>query len=337
MKNKNVLYIGNNLTKKTNYSTTISLLSNLLKQEGCNVVIKSDKINKIYRLLDMIIAVFRYRKSTDYLLIDTYSTINFYYALFVSQLARVLKIKYIPILHGGNLPNRINESVFFSKLIFKNSYKNIAPSFYLKSSFEKEGYKTNFIPNTINIEEYFYKKREKLHPNILWVRAFKDIYNPTLAVKVLHLLKKEYSKATLCMVGPFSDSSYNKAKELTKHFNLDDSIEFTNILPKKEWHEISKRYDIFINTTNFDNTPVSVIEAMALGLTVVSTNVGGMPFLIQNDKDGILVEKNNEELMTKAIIDIINNNNIELAINARQKVESFDWSLVKGKWKEILK
>ena len=337
MKNKNVLYIGNNLTKKTKYSSTITLLSSLLKQEGFNVIIKSDKINKFYRLLDMILVVFRYRKSADYILIDTYSTFNFYYAFFISQLARVFKIKYIPILHGGNLPDRIHKSAFFSKLIFKNSYKNVAPSYYLKSAFKKKGYKTSYIPNTINIKDYDFKKREKLQPKILWVRAFKDIYNPTLAIKVLHLLKKEHSNATLCMIGPFSDTSYNDAKELVKDFNLEDSTEFTNVLPKKEWHEISKRYDIFINTTNFDNTPISVIEAMALGLTVVSTNVGGMPFLIQNNKDGILVEKNNEELMTKAIIDIIDKNSTNLAINARQKVETFDWSIVKDKWKEILK
>ena len=67
-------------------------------------------------------------------------------------------------------------------------------------------------------------------------------------------------------------------------------MNFTGKLSKQEWRDLSKDYNVFINTTNFDNTPVSVIEAMALGIPVVSTNVGGLPFLITDKVDGVLVE-----------------------------------------------
>ena len=94
MKKLNILYIGNNLAKKTKYLTTLENLSNQLSKENFNVIISSNKINKVIR-------------------IDTYSTTNFYYAFFTSQLSRLFKIKYIPILHGGNLPERIRKSSFF--------------------------------------------------------------------------------------------------------------------------------------------------------------------------------------------------------------------------------
>jgi glycosyltransferase involved in cell wall biosynthesis len=300
------------------------------------VTISSDKTNKLFRLLDMCYTLVKHRNKTDYVLIDTFSTINFYYAIIISQLARVFSLKYIPILHGGNLPERLEKNRLLSNLIFKNSYKNVAPSNYLKSSFESKGFETMFIPNILEIQNYKFKGRKHLEPKLFWVRAFKQIYNPTLAIKVLAMLKKKHPKAKLCMVGPFVDNSYNECLSLISELKIENSVEFTDVLLKEDWHKKSEDYDIFINTTNFDNTPVSVMEAMALGLPVVSTNVGGMPFLINDKKDGILVDNNNPLQMKNAITDILNANNTKLAQNARNKVESFDWSIVRNKWLTIL-
>lgn len=333
---KNILYIGNNLSRKTKYPTALNILTTKLIEERYNLIIRSNKLNKVLRMLDMIVGVFKYRKTTDYILIDTYSTINFYYALAVSQLSRFYNLKYIPILHGGNLPDRILKSPKLSNLIFKYSYKNIAPSNFLKHTFKKSNFNTVVIPNTIDIKKYDFKERKNIAPSLFWVRSFKEIYNPLLALEVLILLKKEYKNAKLCMVGPFLDNTYHKALELVKENNLEESVEFTNVLSKEEWHKKSVEYDVFINTTNIDNTPVSVIEAMALGLPVVSTNVGGLPFLIDDKKEGLLVEKKDAIAMKQAISSLINNQYSHISFNARKKVEQFDWSVVRNQWLKIL-
>ncbi|WP_405605366.1 glycosyltransferase family 4 protein [Polaribacter sp. Asnod1-A03] len=335
--NRRILYIGNNLTKKTKYNSTIIVLSNLLKGEGYSVIVSSDKTNKLLRLIAMCFSLLKNRNKIDYVLIDTFSTINFYYALIISQLSRIFKLKYISILHGGNLPKRLSKNKFFSDLIFNNSYKNIAPSNYLKSSFEDKGYKTIFIPNVVEIEDYKFKLRKSIGPKLFWVRAFKEIYNPTLAIKVLDILKKEYPEAKLCMVGPFVDDSYQNCLQLVSKLKLEDSVEFTNVLLKEDWHKKSENFDIFINTTNFDNTPVSVMEAMALGLPLVSTNVGGMPYLIDNEIDGLLVEKDDALKMTSKILDVLKGDYPKMSEKAREKVETFAWEFVKNKWFKILK
>jgi len=331
----NILYIGNNLAKKTKYNTSIEVLSKLLESENIKVIKSSNKQNKLVRMLDMIFSTFKNRK-VNYLLIDTFSTSNFYYAFIISQLAKILKIKYIPILRGGNLPYRLDVSKRLSGLIFANSYKNIAPSNYLKTEFEKRGYKTDFIPNILEIENYKFKERNPLQPKLLWVRAFKHLYNPTLAIEVLHIVKNKFPNAILCMIGPQIDDSFADTKELVNKLQLTDSVEFTGVLPKEEWHQKSIEYDVFMNTTNFDNTPVSVMEAMALGLSVVSTNVGGMPYLIENTVDGILVDKENPEQMAKAILKLMEENNQIISKNARNKAECFGWNVVRDKWLEIL-
>ena len=157
-----------------------------------------------------------------------------------------------------------------------------------------------------------------------------------MAIEVLKELKKKYQEATLCMIGPDKDGTLNDVKHLINTYGLQNSVEITGVLSKKEWHEKSKDFDIFINTTNVDNTPISVIEAMALGLPVVSTNVGGLPYLIDNDKDGVLVDKEQPMLMANGIHKIIEENKSSFAKKARSKVENFDWSVVRNQWLKLL-
>ena len=339
MADKHILYFGNNLGKRSLYATSLDILSDKLRSEGFRVTVSSDKRNKLLRMADMVKDFFLRAPSADYILIDTFSTVNFWYALVLSQLSRLFGKKYIPILRGGDLPQRLDRNPRFSRMIFKNSHANVAPSGYLKHEFEKRGYRTEFIPNILDISQYPYKERDPVRPRLLYVRAFAKHYNPGLAVEVLKKLKEKYPEAELCMVGPDKDGTMAEVKQLAKDYGLSDSVRFTGVLPKPEWHKLSEDYDIFINTTNVDNTPVSVMEAMALGLPVVSTNVGGLPYLIEDGRDGILVEPNSPDAFAAAVEDLIENpaKAVSLSRNARRKAESFDWQEVRRKWLELLK
>ena len=333
-----ILYIGNKLSKYGFTPTNVETLGEQLK-EFCNVVSVSDKRNKAARMIDMIAAIYRNRKS-DYVIIDTYSTSNFYFTYVAALLCGVFKLRFIPILHGGNLPERLERSPRMSQRIFNHSLINISPSGYLNYEFKRHGYENVVtIPNNIFIDDYLFKVRSSFSPKLLWVRSFDKTYNCEMAVEVLHLLLQQYSNAELCMVGPDKDGSQQSVKTLAEQYGISDHLIITGKLSKTEWHKLSEDYDIFISTTNFDNTPVSVIEAMALGLPVVSTNVGGVPFLIDEGKDGLLCEKGNAEDMVRRIVHLISmpNNTVDICSNARKKVKSFDWEVVKKQWNELLK
>ena len=336
---KHIVYIGNkaNNVKRTNLSV-IDTLSPLLIKLGFKVLSVSHKKNIFLRMFHMLYVCFKYRNKVDYVLIDTYSTLNFYYAFFVSQLCRLLKLKYIPILHGGNLPARLKKSPRLSKLIFNHAHKNVAPSEYMKSNFENLGYSNIVcIPNSIELNNYTFQERPFDKVKLLWVRSFSKIYNPLLAIKVLKSLKDLNMNAELCMVGPDSDGSMKEAIDYAKELKVE--VTFTGKLSKQEWIEKSKDYNIFINTTNFDNMPVSVMETMALGLPVISTNVGGMPYLIEDGLTGVLVEPDSVGAFIKAIKRLLNSpkeSNI-MALNARKAAEQLDWNIVKNQWFKVLK
>ena len=297
----------------------------------------SSKDNKALRLVEMLSLIWAHRKETDTVLIDTYGAQNFYYAYSIGKLCQQLKLNYIPILHGGNLRERLEKSPGLTKSLFGNSKVNVAPSHFLYDIFVDHGFSNSrIIPNSINLADYPFKKREEFRPKLLWVRRFQERYNPMMSVKVLQELFSKYPEAELCMVGPEKDGSLESCQKYAEEHQL--PVHFPGKLKKKEWAALSVDYDLFLNSTNVDNTPISVIEAMALGLPVVSTDVGGMPNLIDHGKDGILVPENDVQAMVQAIDDLLQNQEKakSIALAANRKVQAFDWNVVKEQWMKVL-
>ncbi|MRT17200.1 glycosyltransferase family 4 protein [Vitellibacter sp. q18] len=334
---RNLLYIGNKLALHGGNPVGIDALAPRLEAMGFGVITASSKKNRALRMVDMVLVTLKNRKRASLVLIDTFSTWNFYYAVIVGRLCRLLNLPYIPILHGGNLPDRLKKSRKLSKKFFGNAVANVAPSQFIKQEFEASGFRNLYlIPNAIEIENYPFKKRENIAPKLLWVRSFSEIYNPWLAVEIVELLKKKGTEACLCMVGPDKDGSLERCKKMAADLQL--PIRFPGRLTKSEWIALSAEFDIFINTTNFDNMPVSVMEAMALGLPVISTNVGGMLYLIENGVDGILLPPNSATSFVQAIEELCADplKAQTLTKNARTKMETLDWEVIKHKWIKLL-
>ncbi|MCM4161381.1 glycosyltransferase family 4 protein [Antarcticibacterium flavum] len=334
---KRILYIGNDLAINSFTATYISFFSKVLKKEGYEVRKASNKNNKALRLVEMLRLIAKHHKATDVVIIDTYGAMNFYYAYLVAKACQIYNLDYIPILHGGNLPDRLSDNRFLSKSLFGKAKMNVAPSLFLYNIFKEAGFDNlQIIPNSIELRKYPFKERSAFKPRLLWVRRFQGRYNPMLAVKVLENLLLTYPEAQLCMVGPEKDGSMKKCEAYAEKYKL--PVTFTGKLKKKEWAAIAKDYDIFLNTTNIDNTPISVIEAMALGLGMLSTDVGGMHYLVTDGKDGLLVPAKDEVAMTNGVKQLIENPDDTRAMvrKAREKVTAFDWEVVKHDWNKLL-
>lgn len=333
---KKILYIGNKLEKHGAAPTSVDILPDLLAEEGLEFRAVSHFKNKPLRLLHMLGSIFRNHRGLDLVLIDTYSTSNFWYAVSCGYCCKLLNLPYIFILHGGNLGERFKESSARILKIFKKAYFNIVPSKFLMEQLEQFNLDNLlYIPNAINISHYSFKERETFRARILWVRSFDKVYRPKLAIKVISALRQHFPEAELCMVGPEKDGSHEKLKEYVRKHQL--PVKFPGKLSKDEWAKLSEDYDIFLNTASVDNLPVSVLEAMALGLPVVSARVGGIPYLIQHDLSGKLAEGNVKDLADK-IRQLIENPQqaISISQNARAEAEKYDWAKLKRLWVDLL-
>jgi len=334
-----ILFIGNALARHGSTPTSADIMPGLLRDEGFGVVVASSKRHVLFRMLDMLWRITRNSRWADIVLIATYSTKSFWYAWLCSRLCRLLKLEYVPILHGGDLPQRMDRSPRMTRAILQHSFHNVSPSRYLVEAVEQRGFSAKLIPNTIQVAEYAFIERKALRPRLLYVRAFAGLYNPQMGLHVLKALLVDFPEAKICMVGPDKDGTLGECRQLAETLGIEDHARFPGRLTKPEWHKLSEDYDIFINTTNKDNTPVSVIEAMALGLPVVSTNPGGVPFLIDDGQDGLLVECSDTDAMVSKIRFLLQHPEQAVAISrsARSKVEAFDWSVVLPQWDSLIR
>lgn len=336
-----LIYIGNFLgNQKGFYAGPNQWMVDSFQHAGYAVKYTSSKLNKFSRLWDIAQLIITERKKTKLAFIDTYSTQAFYFACFAAWLCSVLGLNYVLILHGGNLPSRFQKSANLVNWIFKNAFQIVAPSAYLQQmSVEAYLPKPIVIPNPIAIENYTFKQRKQLKPSLLWVRSLQSIYNPTMAILVVEKLKEKYPTINLTMVGPDKENILPSLKELVKSKSLERHIAFTGKLSLKEWTVLAEQHDIFINTTHIDNTPVSVLEAMALGLPVVSTNVGGIPYILDNNEDALLCNDNDIDAMASAIELLLTNANLTTKIShsARTKIEkNYSSSSILKQWIELI-
>jgi glycosyltransferase involved in cell wall biosynthesis len=332
-----IVYIGNRLARWGYTPTSVETLGERLRELG-DVISYSDKKNTYNRLFHMLRGIWRHRSTADVVIIDTYSSSAFYYACFCGLLCGFLKLPYVPILHGGDLPMRLKHSPKLSKWFFGHAYYLVAPSSYLYQHFIEAGFKqTQIIPNYIDIQHYPYQHRVHPIPKILWVRSFHETYNPNLAIDILVLFKKQFPSAELCMVGPDKDGSLAKFLHYAEQKGVRNDITITGKLQKKDWIALSASYDLFLNTTNFDNTPVSVMEAMALGMLVVSTNAGGVPAIINHQEEGMIFPCRDAYAGADALIAAMNQTLAQrLSASARRRATLWDWQEVKTQWDVLL-
>jgi glycosyltransferase involved in cell wall biosynthesis len=140
------------------------------------------------------------------------------------------------------------------------------------------------------------------------------------------------------MMGSDKDGSLPVVKEMAEECGVAQRLLVPGRIDKKDVPRYLSDSDIFLNTTNIDNTPVSIVEAMACGLCIVSTNVGGIPYLLEHNKTALLVEPNDAEAMAAAVTRLLTEPDLarELSRNARIQAGQFVWDIVLPQWLEII-
>ncbi|MBU2907272.1 glycosyltransferase family 4 protein [Arenibacter algicola] len=334
---KKVVYFGNKTSGFQGTKTTLETLEPLLS-EIVDIKSYSHKKNKLFRLLHMIMGFLRNVNTADYIIIDVYSSTALRYAEIIGYLSRVFNKNYILVLHGGNLPKVYDKLEQRINRLFDGARHIIAPSHYLQSFFESKGFTVQLIPNVIELEQYPYLKRTKIRPKILALRGFKPVYNPMMTVKAIKTLKEQGISPELRLLANSDEEHYNEVLNYIKDNKLQDCI---TVLPKQKktvWIEESKNFDIMVSNPIIDNTPISILEGMALGMCVITTNVGGVPYLVKDEEEVLYVESDDSKGLADKISELLTDNNmaIKLSTNARRKAEQFDWISVKTLWEKLL-
>jgi glycosyltransferase involved in cell wall biosynthesis len=271
--------------------------------------------------------------------VDIYSGSAFVWAEAVCQTLQWIGKPYVLTLHGGGLPLFAAQWSRRVRRLLGSAFAVTTPSGYLLEEMLPYRSSLTLIPNAIDVNQYEFRQRIRPRPDLVWLRSLHQIYNPVLAIRVLAALRRVNPDARLVMIGPDKgDGSRQQVEREAAKLGVTDCLTLTGVVPKNDVPGWLSRSDIFLNTANLDNMPVSVLEALACGLCIVSTNVGGIPHLLDHQQDALLTTAGNADEMIAAVHQILADSELaaSLSVNARFKAERFDWSVVVPAWQAVL-
>jgi glycosyltransferase involved in cell wall biosynthesis len=334
-----IVYIGNKLFKSRGTLTVLETIEPKLR-EISSIVSYSSHTNFLLKILNSTYGVFLNYFQLKLVILDLYSTNYRYFAFYIHLLCRLLNKPYIIYMHGGNLPIMYNKHNFIFRNILSNAKKIIAPSNYLYNYFKEKYPNIYLIPSVIETEKYPLKTERfnNTNPKILYIRGFGEVYNPQMIIKAIKIIVEKFPKVQVSMLGHDIDGTLEKCKKLVNQLNLSGNVIFLEKMTRDNWVQFSTDHSIMVSTPNIDNLPISVIEGMLLGMPVVSTDVGGIGYIIENEITGLLVEKNNHEELAFQINKLLEDKQLfeNISKNSRIVGEKYSWINLKDRWENIL-
>lgn len=210
----------------------------------------------------------------------------------------------------------------------------VAPSGYLVDVFKGFNLQARSIFNIVETERFRFRKRAPLKPVFFSNRNFEPLYNVACTLRAFALVQKRFREARLILAG---DGSLRAELEaLARELSL-SNVEFLGRVDPARMHELYDGADIYLNSPDIDNMPGSIIEAFASGLPVVTTNAGGIPYIVTHEETGLMVERNDHEAMAEAAVRLLEDAALaeKIARAAYNECRKYAWDSVRGEWLEL--
>jgi len=311
-----------------------------LRGAGWKVLMTSSVPGRALRALDIARTIWRRRHDFDVAHVEVYSGAAFLWAELACLALRWAAKPYILSLRGGNLPGFAQRYPRRVKRMLRSAQAVIVPSGYLHEQMRPYRQDLTLVPNSLDVQAYPFRPRAQAKASLIWMRAFHGIYNPTLAARTLALLEREFPDVRLQMIGPdMRDGSLGATARISAEMGVAHRVHIHGPVPKGEVGQWLNRADIFLNTPTVDNTPVTVLEALACGLCVVSTNVGGLRHLLRHEYDALLAPGGDAESIAAAVRRVLLEPPLaqQLSRNGRKTAEQFAWSRTLPMWDQVLR
>jgi glycosyltransferase involved in cell wall biosynthesis len=334
------ILLVSNLFDATRGSWGVCLeLAEQLSRTGWRVLTTSAWRRRRWRPLDMLWTVWRQRDQYELAHVDVFSGTAFRWAEAVTALLQKVGKPYVLSLHGGNLPIFALKQPQRVGRLLQSAPAVTTPSRYLLTRLEHLRSDILLLPNPLTLAHYKARCRTALQPKLVWLRSFHTMYNPCLAVDVVAQVRREFPAVQLTMIGrDKGDGSLQATRRRIADLDLADCITIIEGIPKRAVPGRLADADLFLNTTTVDNTPISVLEALATGLCVVSTEAGGIPFLLTNEVDALLVPPSNVAAMAEAVCRLLRDAGLagRLSQAALATADRYDWSMILPLWEQLL-
>lgn len=299
-------------------------LARLLRAEGATVeliqvnrpyrpafVSRLKGARALFRLLPYLVDLWRSAPRVD--LYHLMANSGWSWHLFAAPAIWIARLRGRPIVvnyRGGEAEAFFAKSFAWVKPSLDRADEIIVPSGFLKQVFEKRGCAVRIVPNIVDLSRFSMERNIAAaltadFPRILVARNLEPLYDNATAIRALRLVREKLPTAQLVIAG--SGPERQVLENLAAELDLGNTVTFTGRVDNENMANLYYSANVMLNPSLADNMPNSVLEALASGVPVVSTNVGGIPYLVEHDKTALLVPPGDAAAMAEAIIAVLTN------------------------------
>lgn len=323
-------------------------LARLLEEEGVDVQLlptnapyspkfieKMKGLRALFRLLPYLWKAWRLAGRVD--VIHLMANSGWSWQLYAAPVIWIAWLRRTPVIvnyRGGEAGEYLAKSSAWVKPSLNKASEVIVPSGFLQNVFAEFGVPSKVIPNIIDLDT-FCPSGEKVDEGsftLVITRNLEPIYGLETAIRAIVIARGKIPGIQLKIAG--SGPQLKELEQLVEAMELEQTVHFMGRLERDEVVALYQGADAMLNPTTVDNMPNSVLEALACGVPVISTNVGGVPYIVRDRETALLVPARDELQMARAIVELYENESLrsELVDRGREDVAQYSWDRVRPMW-----
>ncbi len=326
-------------------------LARLLGEEGVSVELLATNpryrpawvkhlpgLRALFRFLPYLLAVWRLAGRVD--VIHLMANSGWSWQLFAAPVLWLAWLRSTPVVvnyRGGEAKAYLQRSFRWVRPSLGKAAEVAVPSGFLQSVFAEFGVETRVIPNIVDLELFRPSPDRQYHehPVLVITRNLEAIYDIDTALRALALLVERGVDAEVRIAG--SGPLEAELRAQAQALGVAKQVHFLGRLDRQAIVKLYADADIMLNPSRVDNMPNSVIEALACGLPVVSTAVGGVPYIVEHEHTALLVPPGDAEAMATAVQRLCREPELGpcLRENGIRAVKDYAWPTVRPQWLEV--
>jgi glycosyltransferase involved in cell wall biosynthesis len=260
--------------------------------------------------------------------------------LFAAPAIWIATLRGVPVVvnyRGGEADAFLARSLWTVRATIARARLLIVPSEYLRDVFAKYGMRTRIVPNIVDVNRFARKPYRAPHKcaHLIITRNLEAIYDIGVAIRAFAIIRQTYPDARLTIAGTGPERA--GLEKLSVDLGVDQAIRFVGRLNREEIAELYRSADLMLNPSRIDNTPNSILEALATGVPVVTTNVGGIPYLVEDERTALLVNPADPVALAKASVRCLSDSGLarRLVANGQALVDQCIWPVVREALGEV--
>ncbi len=203
----------------------------------------------------------------------------------------------------------------------------VVPSRFLVDLFARYGILARSIFNILDTSRFHYRERPRPRPILLHNRGLELEYNVPCSLRAFALVQQRYPDASLTIA--HNGSLRAELERLAAGLDL-ANVRFVGKVSPDRVPDLYDAADVYIMSPDLDNMPGSVLECFASGLPVVSTNAGGVPYILADGETGLLAGRGDHQALAACVLRLIEEESLASRLTATARRECDKYSAVRA-------